>query len=314
MAARGLVALTVTVLAALLTPLGLNLLSAAQVAAKITTSTGFTIENNTKLLNLLPADAKPLEVAARVLQGAAAEALAARLGTGRLLAVQEFQLPGGEKLYAVMLPGNGLRLRLYSAQGEPVKYKLVVLHNVSATEHMEEASGAGLGVSRLSPLLGPAGAAYEAATIYRDVRAVKGFIAASYLLEAEVKGRYIPLGYYITLAEYYAFYLAGHMVYKVVAKGMFYVNPGKSATLVYDLSYYTTSFPFYSCNFHTTVRNTGIAVSLRAEGTAAAADCPVTTRLHAWALVGIDKYGNVMRDGHGNKEIAIACGCTPWSP
>ncbi len=113
MAARDLVVLTV--LAALLTPLGLNLLSAAQVAAKITTSTGFTIENNTKLLNLLPVDAKPLEVAARVLQGAAAEALAARPGAGRPLAVQEFQLPGGERLYAVMLTGNGLWLRLYSA-------------------------------------------------------------------------------------------------------------------------------------------------------------------------------------------------------
>ncbi len=292
----------------LVAPISYHLAAAVQTASRITASFGFTVERS-KHLNTLLVNAQPAPVKTRILRGAEAARIAEKASVDKPLAVQEFVLPNGKKVYAVIL-ANG-RLRLVDNSGSEVKYKLQRLRSIAKTLVMSR-EGENPGLADIgSELLEHT---YIPLRTYRELTAVKAYKAASYRLEALVDGHYVLLGYYINPSAYYAFYLGGRLVYKVVAKGRFYVNPGYAVVLVADESHYEVNLPFTSCSFHVKTIKTSIAVSLRADGTAALLDCPVTTKLHGWALVTVDKYGGIDTVGDGNKWVAFSCGCNGWSP
>ncbi len=153
----------------------------------------------------------------------------------------------------------------------------------------------------------------RAITTYMQLQAYREVNVTSYKLAVQLgdKPRYTTLGYYIEDEACGAWYISGHLVYKVCAKGRFYVNPGKEVKLVADKSYYKVNPPFVNCDFKHKVYSTDIAVSIRADGLAALIDCPITTKLSAWAVIAVDKWGNVDNDTGGSKWIDLSCGCWP---
>ena len=147
--------------------------------------------------------------------------------------------------------------------------------------------------------------------IYNSLKAVKLFEASSYELQVYIpKIGYKTVGYYVRESSSYKWYFRGSLVFAVYASGLFYVDPGVYVSLVADYSHAIVHVPLSKCSFNSrTMGTSSIAISVRADGEAALLDCPVTVKLDAWAVVTVDKYGNVMRNSGGNKWIAIGCGC-----
>ncbi len=147
---------------------------------------------------------------------------------------------------------------------------------------------------------------YTRLYLYKEVK------ATSYQLLVKLnKNRpgYTPLAYYLSATTCMPWYIAGHLVYEVCASGLFYVDPGNAVYVVSDNSYYIVNLPYSNCKFHHSTSATPVSASIRADGEAALLDCPVTTKLSAWAVSTVDKWGNFFPNGGGSKWIAFGCGC-----
>ena len=153
----------------------------------------------------------------------------------------------------------------------------------------------------------------RAITTYMQLQAYREVNITSYKLVVQLgdNSRYTTLGYYIDAGACGIWSISGYVVYKVCAKGRFYVNPGKEVKLVADKSYYKVNPPFVNCDFKKERYTTDISASIRADGLAALIDCPITTKLSAWAVIAVDKWGNVDNDTDGCKWIDLSCGCWP---
>lgn len=147
---------------------------------------------------------------------------------------------------------------------------------------------------------------YTQLHLYKEVKAI------SYQLLVKLnknKPGYTSLAYYLSATTCMPWYIAGHLVYEVCASGLFYVDPGNAVYVVSDNSYYIVNLPYSSCKFHHYISTTPVSASIRADGEAALLDCPVTTKLSAWAVSTVDKWGNFFPNGGGSKWMAFGCGC-----
>lgn len=269
-------------------------------------------------VNLLK-DVKPLRHPAKLLQldTAAARSMLHSLveREGNALAGVHVLEVHGRKL-VVAFTGNGVVV-VDPETGQRLPARLQLLHTYTESGPAKVEIDARYAEDTVHALSGkvelPAAAEKAVIGNYSSLKAFYRIVARSYLLEAKLDGaRYEPLAYYVYVSASYSWYLGGHLVYRVTASGWFYVNPGSVVYAVGDTSHYTVNPPYSNCRFSHSKSQTPVSASIRADGTAALLDCPVTTKLNAWALVAVDKWGNIFTSRGGSKWIAIGCGCNSY--
>jgi len=272
-----------------------------------------------KPLNLLPSNAKSIPVHERVYRDRLTiEQLIHKyklnLNLDNVTALQEFKIDNHEIL--VLITKNGLNnnslIALDASTGKRLKVRVIMLRKFTRIKVM-------LINESINDYLNVIGTTFptdileKVTEVYISLKAIKKFNAISYKLQVYLPDvGYTALGYYVRATYKYEWYLFNHLVFGVYADGLFYVNPEKSVNLVADYPHYKVNPPFTKCKFSHSTTSSSVAVSLRADGEAALLDCLVTTKVSAWAVVAVDKYGNVFKNGGGNKWVAIGCGC--WAP
>ncbi len=237
-----------------------------------------------------------------------------------IASIQEIRVNDNRLLILINKDGFGpdkLPIVIDANSGEHLEAKLVLVKKVNKTEkvkidtHKEN-------VTRLLERLAeeqniPEKTRKEIASNYTKLEAVRVSKIYGYILVAKLpKKGYVPLAYYLQAMAGFAWYINGNLVHGVYAEGLFYVDPGNVVYLVADYSHYTVNIPYSACSFSHYSTSTPVAVSVRADGVAALLDCPVTTKVNAWAVATVDINGGFTPNANGNKWIAIGCECNSY--